>query len=678
MAKKVRFPLKMADEFQVRTLEELQEHFDLVSVLEYYDNGKLVEWLTDRYYEEEAEKIKALKSSAKDFKKRLCEIFGADYTDDKAEEADLEAISAKNERRERLKEFTADDTILAAADRVAFSQEDLADLLDEDIKEIYLCGEKFKIPGSKKGVKYIGVNNPKVDVPDEYTAKGIVFQGVDLGLNEIESQRFLVNPIISSFSLHEVNNVADKTLKYIRDSYDIAYKYKVYMEKSARWILKKRKPDPQWEQDENIKSELSEILGFDIKKYDTPYLTDFEKLKKSIGKNFNKMGLTLACLCDLYYELTGVAENESKLNVIKSFFEKLGRDLIEKIGKPLYIDQERRTEDKGGLRLISNGQDKEELDVLQNTYNVLSKLLVETDEFFSDISTMEERNRLIDEYSNKSNVCNEISKMLKDICESLDEMELVLLHLYELFIASECFDKSKHNIIGEFIVGLENKLAILNKILERKGSWRNKTSIEAISLLFGQKDETFIGANLPVVQKDLNIVCKNKIRRKVLIAANFALRESYISARNILENYTSEEERRSFYDYYNEGIDYDEITDEIYDELYEKYLLDDFDISFTKNQLEDIAAKTGLTLIQVQSIRMDCINELSDKMSLKDVRSNRNTKNIKWESEIKDSQPPLMILDSSFLLFDGHKAGISFQVNSTLSSRVTFDSDEEV
>ena len=120
MAKKVKFPLKMADDAQVRTLEELREHFDLTSVLGYYDDGRLIEWLTDRYYDDEAEKINALDSSAGDFKKQLCNILGAPYSEDEADVVNLADIAAKNERRERLKKFTADDKILAAADRVAF------------------------------------------------------------------------------------------------------------------------------------------------------------------------------------------------------------------------------------------------------------------------------------------------------------------------------------------------------------------------------------------------------------------------------------------------------------------------------------------------------------------------------------------------------------------------------
>ena len=38
MAKKIRFPLKLAEGAEVRTLEELREHFDLEALLGYYKN----------------------------------------------------------------------------------------------------------------------------------------------------------------------------------------------------------------------------------------------------------------------------------------------------------------------------------------------------------------------------------------------------------------------------------------------------------------------------------------------------------------------------------------------------------------------------------------------------------------------------------------------------------------
>lgn len=101
MAGKIKFPLKMADGAQVRTIEELREHFDLISVLEYYSNGRLIEWLESRYYDEEADKIKVLDHSSADFKKNLCQILGVPYSENEAAQVDLGDISKKNERREK-------------------------------------------------------------------------------------------------------------------------------------------------------------------------------------------------------------------------------------------------------------------------------------------------------------------------------------------------------------------------------------------------------------------------------------------------------------------------------------------------------------------------------------------------------------------------------------------------
>lgn len=189
----------MTDGALVRTLEELRAHFDLIAVLGYYDNGKLVAWLSDRYYDKEAASIRMLDSTTADFKKKLCDIFSVPYLKNKVDDVDLTKILTRNKRLERLKQFTADDKILSVVDRVAISQKDLVDLLDEDIKEIYLFGERFSIPESKGNITYIGLNNPKVEIdfmssiefPHAYTPaeqfrdRCIIFQNVDISIEDI-------------------------------------------------------------------------------------------------------------------------------------------------------------------------------------------------------------------------------------------------------------------------------------------------------------------------------------------------------------------------------------------------------------------------------------------------------------------------------------------------------------
>lgn len=189
----VKFPLIMTDGTPVRTIEELREHFDLKAVLGYYSNGRLAEWLENRYYDEEAEKVKALDSSLNDFRKNLCSILGVDYLGKEDDGLDLAEITKKRERRELLKKYTADDGVLMSADRVAFTQEEMDDLLKhpdllekdgEGNKIIYLFGEQFTIPGNIGGIIYRGVNSPVVSFAGETMRADIDFQGLEFDIEK--------------------------------------------------------------------------------------------------------------------------------------------------------------------------------------------------------------------------------------------------------------------------------------------------------------------------------------------------------------------------------------------------------------------------------------------------------------------------------------------------------------
>lgn len=155
MAKKIKFPLEMRDGVQARTLEELQEYFDIEKAMSYLVDGKLCTWLEDRYYMSEAETIKGIDAYASDAKEKLCSALGVELEVDA--EVDVEEIERRKERLAKLKQYTDDELIWEKVDQVAFNQEDLADLLDEDCKEIYLCGNNMTIPLMVHNVKYIGV-----------------------------------------------------------------------------------------------------------------------------------------------------------------------------------------------------------------------------------------------------------------------------------------------------------------------------------------------------------------------------------------------------------------------------------------------------------------------------------------------------------------------------------------
>lgn len=173
MAKKERFTLDMADGTQVRDLDALKEHFDIETVAKYFHNGKLRTWLNDRYYDDEATAIENLSADDKDFAKKLCAIFGVESE---------EEVLRRAERLDKLKQYTDDENILTNIDSVAFDQEELADLLDANIHEIYLCANRFTVPLRVKNKIYIGLGKAVVVIRSnkvvDFAALGIEFKNV--------------------------------------------------------------------------------------------------------------------------------------------------------------------------------------------------------------------------------------------------------------------------------------------------------------------------------------------------------------------------------------------------------------------------------------------------------------------------------------------------------------------
>ena len=173
MARKKRLPLFMADGTEVRNIDDLKAHFNIGAVVKHFKEGNLLTWLEDRYYDEEAEAIKKISRNDEDLEQKLSVIFGIDPP---------EEIARRAERLNRLKNYTTDKNILANVDKVAFDQEDLADLLDEGTREIYLCANRFVIPLRMKNKTYIGVSEAVAIIrsknPVDFGELGIKFKNI--------------------------------------------------------------------------------------------------------------------------------------------------------------------------------------------------------------------------------------------------------------------------------------------------------------------------------------------------------------------------------------------------------------------------------------------------------------------------------------------------------------------
>ncbi len=182
MAKKIKFPLQMKDDVAVRDLDELCEHFDLDKVIGCFLDGKLLSWCEARYYDAEADAIRALDKDDAGLHRRLCEIFGVEYHAEEAPKIDVEAVEERNRRLGELKQYTSDSAVLEKVDQVAFNQEELADLIDEGYSEIYLCNNSFVIPLRVRNKHYIGIGKAEAVIRSqervEFEELGITFDDV--------------------------------------------------------------------------------------------------------------------------------------------------------------------------------------------------------------------------------------------------------------------------------------------------------------------------------------------------------------------------------------------------------------------------------------------------------------------------------------------------------------------
>ncbi|MBO5627893.1 MAG: sel1 repeat family protein [Aeriscardovia sp.] len=157
MAKKIRFPLQMkvAD---VRTIEELREHFDLESILGYYANGKLVMWLRNRYYDKEANDVEALSATDEKIASKLCDILKITHTEEKVE-IDIDIIKKKQEELTFLRQIIDGEKI--TVDNIEYFLDDLVEVLEKDSESFYLLLSKYFFNNGEveNGFMYLSKSN---------------------------------------------------------------------------------------------------------------------------------------------------------------------------------------------------------------------------------------------------------------------------------------------------------------------------------------------------------------------------------------------------------------------------------------------------------------------------------------------------------------------------------------
>ena len=185
MARKVKFPFDLKDGYQARSnIEEVRAHFDIEKIIAQFHNGKLKIWLEDHYLPAEAEQVGALDGNAPDLAAQLCTILGVEGV--ATENVDSSLIQKREEKRQRLSQYTTNPILCDMAEFAAFDQADLDALIEEGVKEIILCNERFRIPLLAENRTYYGVGKAvsviESDTPIEFAAREIRF--VDIPFDE--------------------------------------------------------------------------------------------------------------------------------------------------------------------------------------------------------------------------------------------------------------------------------------------------------------------------------------------------------------------------------------------------------------------------------------------------------------------------------------------------------------
>lgn len=207
MAKQIKFALEM-NGVKIRSIEELQENFEIEAAVKYFLDGKLATWLEQRLYEKEEENVRSIDRNSPTLKEELCNALGVEY--EYEADFDVDEIERLNEKTRILKEKTDDNDIIANASKTAFNQEDLADLLAVGEDTIYLCGDKFTIPIKYNNKKYIGILNiPKIKIKatnqTEIDNNGIVFENVSLpwAADNISPSNDNISTMSTPYELHK-------------------------------------------------------------------------------------------------------------------------------------------------------------------------------------------------------------------------------------------------------------------------------------------------------------------------------------------------------------------------------------------------------------------------------------------------------------------------------------------
>ncbi len=172
--------LKLNDK-EIHSLAELRSDVDINQLMAAFLNESLEKWLSDCYYEREADAVARLDHSLLPaVEQQLCAILGIKRSQN-VMTAEQRAIYDR--KCAAILRCSSDRELLNHVMETATNQSELAELLNNGCKTIYLCEGAFSVPIRKSGIHYCGIGNPVVETTfteAQYKKAGITFEGITL------------------------------------------------------------------------------------------------------------------------------------------------------------------------------------------------------------------------------------------------------------------------------------------------------------------------------------------------------------------------------------------------------------------------------------------------------------------------------------------------------------------
>ena len=176
-----RFALILKDGTAVENLESLRENFELQRIRQYFESGELLEWLKSWRYSDLVPKIETLVEFDPKLNKKLCNIFGVNYK----KHAPIEEIEIRKEKLAMLREITTDQSILSRIDQIAFNTREVHDLLEDEVKKIFLFEGEYNFACGifdEINVHYYGIGRVSIKIETnlkiDFAERGIEFENI--------------------------------------------------------------------------------------------------------------------------------------------------------------------------------------------------------------------------------------------------------------------------------------------------------------------------------------------------------------------------------------------------------------------------------------------------------------------------------------------------------------------